>query len=58
MKKRTLEDKFKSVKASLEVEGYVITKEIEELILAEAKGEISFKEMLEKVKKYDCKSMG
>lgn len=47
---RTLEERFKSVKASSEVEGFVITEELEKLILAEARGEITFKEMVEKAK--------
>lgn len=48
--KKTLEDKFRSVKASIEIEGFVVTKEMEELILAEARGEITFEEMVEKAK--------
>jgi len=40
--KETLQKKFSSVKASLEIEGLKVTKEIEDLVIAKAAGEISF----------------
>lgn len=51
MKSLNLEKQFQSVKATLEMEGLVVKKEMEELILSEAKGEITFEEMLEVAEK-------
>lgn len=41
---KNLQEKFASVKASMEMEGFIITKEIEEIILKAAKGGISEEE--------------
>lgn len=51
------EKQFKSVKASIEMEGLSVNDKIKELVLKEAKGEISFeefsKEMLKVSKNHD-----
>ncbi|SEO90449.1 hypothetical protein SAMN04488134_11652 [Amphibacillus marinus] len=41
--------KFESAKASLEIEGFTISKEIEDLARSEADGTISFQEFISKV---------
>ncbi|MED4883772.1 antitoxin VbhA family protein [Bacillus sp. FSL W8-1127] len=46
--KETLQKKFASVKASLEIEGLKVTKEIEDLVIAKAAGEISFEQFKRK----------
>jgi hypothetical protein len=41
---KDIEKQFSSVKASIEIEGLSVTDKIKELVLKEAKGEISFEE--------------
>lgn len=45
----TFKQQYNSVKASIEMEGFKISGEIETLLLKEAKGEISFEEFTEKL---------
>lgn len=47
---KSLIDQLKSVKASLEIEGLMLTDEMQKLVLQEAKGIITFFEFQEKAK--------
>lgn len=48
---------FSSVKASLEMEGLIVTKEMERIILAHATGQITFEEFTERAKELSkCES--
>jgi len=41
---------FSSVKASIEMEGFTISKQVEKLVVEEVSGEISFEEFTEQMK--------
>ena len=46
-----LKEQFASVKASIEIEGFSVSERIENLVIKEANGDISFEEFTDQMKR-------